>query len=507
MEKLARAGSHAIFLLVGRQKQKTPFTISMIAKRHWHILDDIPFKCPELIDCHKELSPVQGETLDEYLRPAYRGGWNYLNNDLTHEVLGDGIVLDVNSLYPFCAFTYPLPWGECTTFTKEIPENIQHNDKFYYYVRFTCRFNLKENKLPFITIRDNWLYPHGESLATSDFIKKDGTRSSKFIDIDGELKNIEPVMCLSKTDFELFLEVYDVENLNILDGVYFSTVRSIFRGTIGEHYDGKLQAEKDGNRAKRRTHKMIMNALIGTLAKEKDHVSVINHFDEHGNLKQGTIKTTGNSASNIHIAAAILSYARAYIYRFALENKDRFLYTDTDSLHLLGKYIPKNINISGKLGDFKVEKEFKRAIYLKRKCYVLLDKGGHAMVTISGLTKEYREYLEVLLTACETPIKYNIIDFDVAIALHTAGIGEEIRGAITETERDERIFDYTGNEVFRPVRNEKYTNVRRFEQEIIHADSTEDRLRLLQHVPIPNGYREIDGWDNEIQMNWFRMYG
>ena len=67
MEVLTRAVYNAIFLLVGEQKKKIPFTISMIAAREWRKWDEIPFKCAELNDCHTSISPVEGMTLDEYL--------------------------------------------------------------------------------------------------------------------------------------------------------------------------------------------------------------------------------------------------------------------------------------------------------------------------------------------------------------------------------------------------------------------------------------------------------
>lgn len=48
---------------------------------------------------------------DKEIREAYRGGYTYLNPKFKNKELGEGIVLDVNSLYP-AMMTELLPYGE-----------------------------------------------------------------------------------------------------------------------------------------------------------------------------------------------------------------------------------------------------------------------------------------------------------------------------------------------------------------------------------------------------------
>ena len=51
---------------------------------------------------------------------------------------------------------------------------------------------------------------------------------------------------------------------------------------------------------------------------------------------------------------------------------DRYIYSDTDSLHLMGTDIPENIEVnSTKLGAWKLEHEFTRGRYIKAKTYRL----------------------------------------------------------------------------------------------------------------------------------------
>lgn len=508
LANLTYGAERAISELVGAQTKQTPFTISMIAQKQWRILDDIPFKCDELVDCNAIISPVQNEMLDEYLRRSYKGGWNYLS-PLASGILHDGVVLDVNSLYPYCAYSKPIPWGDPTYFYKEIPENVKDNDKFYYYVRFRCTFRIKDGYLPFISIRGDFRYKQGESLESSDYISRDGKRSSYYIDNNGERKKIKPTMTLSKTDFELFLKVYDVEDMEILDGCFFRTIRSAFRGTISEHYNGKLEATKRKDKASRTIHKMIMNALIGTFAKEQEHTSLIFDFSG-GEPEIDFITTHSQSKSYIHIASAVLSYAREYIYSYAMKCKDRFLYCDTDSLHLLGTDIPRFIPVSDKLGEFKIEKTFKYALYMKRKCYILIDKDMHSMVTIAGLTKDYREYLECLLDACNTydskvAKKYFSMGIYISTQMEKGGFNREIRPQIKEMTYDDWSLGRSGTKIEVPLKSDYYNSFHKFEENIAKCETIEERLFELYYGSIPNGFRECTGWHSELVGEWFSI--
>jgi hypothetical protein len=55
---------------------------------------------------------------------------------------------------------------------------------------------------------------------------------------------------------------------------------------------------------------------------------------------------------------------------YASQVRDRLIYMDTDSLHITGCDIPKDIPISTELGDFKIEEEFIKAKYIGIKNYI-----------------------------------------------------------------------------------------------------------------------------------------
>ena len=66
---------------------------------------------------------------------------------------------------------------------------------------------------------------------------------------------------------------------------------------------------------------------------------------------------------------------------------DRFLYTDTDSLHLSGEQIPDDITISDKIGDFKIEHTFTQCTYKGIKQYMLVED-NKIVQCVSGIPKD-----------------------------------------------------------------------------------------------------------------------
>ena len=95
----------------------------------------------------------------------------------------------------------------------------------------------------------------------------------------------------------------------------------------------------------------------------------------------------------IPIGAAITAYAREKTIRSAQANHDRFIYADTDSLHLKGIEIPTNIEIDAvKLGAWKHESTFTRARFIRAKSYIE-EIDGELKVTCAGLPTSAHKYV------------------------------------------------------------------------------------------------------------------
>lgn len=177
--------------------------------------------------------------VDKDLRKAYKGGFTYLNPIYKEKDVGFGSVLDVNSLYPSVMYEKILPFGEPIYF-----EGKYKNDKVYslYIQMITCSFKIKKNKIPTIQIKNNKsFFKANEYLESSD--------------------NEIVCLVLTNVDLELFLEHYDVYDLNFICGWKFKGIQGIFTKYIDKWITRKNEATLSGNKGQRTLAKLMLNAL------------------------------------------------------------------------------------------------------------------------------------------------------------------------------------------------------------------------------------------------------
>lgn len=314
---------------------------------------------------------------DQYIRKSYRGGWCYRVKGAERIKCKKGFTADVNSLYPSMMHSQSgnrYPVGK-PYFWKgnEIPE-IAYKNNHYYFVRLRCRFNLKEGKLPFIQIKNNPLYRSTEMLETSNiYNKKTNTYCRWWKDKDGNVHDTLIEMTMTCTDYKLFLEHYDVEDLEILDGCWFYTEIGLFDEYIDKYKEIKMHSEG----GIRQIAKLFLNNLYGKLA-----TSVISSFkyagvNEDGSLNYHTQLEENKDPIYIAIGSAITSYARNFTIRAAQANyygadKHGFKYADTDSIHCdMPASMVKGIRIDD--NDFcawKLESYWDEAVFIRQKTYV-----------------------------------------------------------------------------------------------------------------------------------------
>ena len=137
--------------------------------------------------------------LDQDIRKSYKGGFTYLNPLYANQITDKGIVLDVNSLYPSVMRNALLPFGKPLYYEGKYKES-----KMYplYIQRISCIFELKEGKIPTIQIKNNPSYFIGNEYLTSS--------NEQIV-----------VLTLTNVDLELFLEQYNVRELEYICGWKF----------------------------------------------------------------------------------------------------------------------------------------------------------------------------------------------------------------------------------------------------------------------------------------------
>ena len=318
----------------------------------------------------------------DYIRKSYKGGWCYLipekanilykaDKEFNGRMIA-GTTCDVNSLYPSMMHSesgnrYPI--GFPHFFKGDIPEYVRDDEEIYYFVRVRTRFYLKKGRLPMIQIKGNPLYPPRKWLETSDYIDREGN-NWRYLndDINGGRKEMIPELTLTKTDWILMQEQYDLEDTEILDGCWFYTEIGIFDDYINKYAEIKMKSKG----AQRQIAKLFLNNLYGKFATSIDSSYKVPYIkDDIVHFVDEESETIGK-AGYIPIGSAITSYSRNFTIRAAQANYDNFVYSDTDSIHLT--CTPDEVKGAPedpvKFNHWKYEACWDEAIFVRAKTYI-----------------------------------------------------------------------------------------------------------------------------------------
>lgn len=334
---------------------------------------------------YRKLYPVLDANINEDIRKAYKGGYVYVNPNYQNKDLKDMLVFDKNSMYPSHMRYRDMPYGQPTFFEGE----YSGNSKFYIQ-HLLCKFKVKDGYVPTIQLKGSSYYNSTEYI-------RDST-----IDRNGDTID-EPIeLYLSKLDLKLFLKHYDIWELEYLNGWEFKTNKGVFNQFIDSNY--KIKCNSKG--AIRLNAKLRLNSLSGKFATnidvtgkyaifENDIVKFVFNKDEDGNI----IRQYRDSEYT-PLGVAITSYARydliTRIDKLGGEKPDsRFVYCDTDSVHILGLENPSFIPQDDKKLDYwKKESVVTNARFLRAKTYLeeIIDKQGNKSLNVkcAGMPKNIK---------------------------------------------------------------------------------------------------------------------
>lgn len=313
---------------------------------------------------------------DRDIRQAYKGGFTYASPKFKSKIQGSGIVLDINSLYPYVMYTKLLPYGEPIFFKGKYKPNKHYP---LYIQMLKCQFELKENHLPTIQIKNSL-----------GFIPTEYLTSSKRTDKNGNEIDEEVTLCLTNVDLELFMEHYIIYNEEYISGYMFMGYIGFFKSYIDKWFYIKINAEAQGNKGMRQLAKLMLNALYGKFGTSPVVLGKTPYLKDGVLHMRGDIKDERDPVY-IPMACFITAYAREKTIKAAQLVYHRFMYADTDSLHLKGLEFPEELEIDDiKLGAWKHEATFRKAKYIRTKCYIediwnKKEKIWETKVTCAGL--------------------------------------------------------------------------------------------------------------------------
>ena len=303
--------------------------------------------------------PVLSKTVDDDIRLAYRGGIAMPNKRWARKRVGRGIVIDKNSMYPWVMRTKLLPYGK--PWWSEVEDD--NADLFILSITFTAK--LKPNHIPCIQIKRSIQF-----------------NSQEFLE---EVK--EPTtVSITSVDLKMWQEQYDLKIWAINGYWNFKGIEGLFN----DYIDKWMAVKANSTGGARTIAKLHLNSLYGKFAKNTDVTGKRPVLDDTGTVQYVMCDHEESNPVYTAMGAFITAYARADLINSAQANYDRFLYCDTDSLHLLGDEEPDLWLHPTELGAWKVEHDgqpFDEAVFLRAKQYCERF-GDHDDVHIAGLPYE-----------------------------------------------------------------------------------------------------------------------
>ncbi len=316
------------------------------------------------------LFPVVSYECDNFIRESYKGGFVYVAPQFRNMTF-EGISFDVNSLYPsvYSGNNGLLPYGLPIWFDGEYVY-----DKNYplYIIKILVDFEIKPKHIPTIQIK----------------------HYSRFLDTEYITKSGGPVeLTLTKPDFELFMEHYDIYFISYLGGYKFQGSDKLFTRYANYWGDVKKKAGEEGNQGMRTIAKLLLNNLYGKLCLSTIRINKQPELDQEKECVKYVVQDP-EFINSVYTACGsfITAYARKQTIETAQANYDRFVYADTDSIHLIGTDVPDNIKVDDNLlGYWKCEGTF-TGKFLRSKTYIKI-KDGKVKITCAGMPDNIKEYI------------------------------------------------------------------------------------------------------------------
>lgn len=336
----------------------------------------------------KRWFPVLNTDIHNDIKQGYRGGFTYVMPDVAGKVVGNGVVADINGLFSSVMIDEKLPHGTPIFYRGK----YEPDDLYPLYTQMIrCQFELKPGKIPTIQIKHSMYYAGNEYLTTSN--------------------DEDVVLCLNSVDLELFLDHYEVYNLEYLSGWKFKAARGFFDEYIEKWSRIKAKAKAEGNWGLYLLAKLMLNSLYGKFGTSTTRRSKAPYMDKDGVVKYKDTAPEEKEGVYVPMASFITSYARYRMitslqrasddYRSG-RSKIRPCYCDTDSLHCLSEdfALPEWLEIDkSKLGAWKFESKFTRGKFLRQKCYIEMSTEDvenpepeyNLKVTVAGMPSECYE--------------------------------------------------------------------------------------------------------------------
>lgn len=357
--------------------------------------------------------PQLDEDVLKELYRAYRGGFCYVNTSYCGKVIGEGskiigMVLDFNGLYPYTMLKYPMPYGE-----PRVYDLRSEREKFKFHsieqegllkiYEISCSFKIKEDGFKFIQLK-------GADLQQIDNYVNDVVISTcKNLDSSkGQIINL----VLSEVDLTIFLDNYDVKDLEFKKVYVFKSTYDLFTPYVEKWQNKKKEGKIKGLKAQYKLAKIMLDSLGGKFGTKVERKRKVVEFDSKGVMSMPYVERSYTKSVYLPVALFMTSYARKELFEainLVKKNlgKDSFIACDTDSIHFFIDMKHKNLSFIEnrineiELGKLKIENIFYKCCYIREKSYMIQVKKDGPIeekykVACAGLPKDQQKNLTFL---------------------------------------------------------------------------------------------------------------
>ena len=336
----------------------------------------------------------------DYCKTSYCGGITRFSNKkyVGQWINEKGIGVDINSSFPYSYTHFKLPYG-VGNFVKFKRDSILNDDKLYI-LRFKVKsFNIKKNKEP--NISKSMMLNISDNKNTDTWIKS---------------YNKPCIINCTSIDYMYFKENYSHRGLELIDGMEFNCLQGFFDRFTNKFYP--MKSQKGVSKGLRSWVKLILNGVYGKFGQNKSselrqdvyNIETNSIDDVIVKNEEGTINLLSEGVY-LPLASFVTSYSRLHLIEVLNKINEtkgiNWVYCDTDSSYVIGddeilkeaikEYI--DIDYTGKLGLWKIEKYFDKIMVIGIKKYIYYggefkDKDYSYHCTLSGINNNYFKFIE-----------------------------------------------------------------------------------------------------------------
>ncbi|MGQ7385677.1 DNA polymerase [Streptococcus suis] len=341
------------------QNPTTPYRLKYSVKKYGE----------ELYNSTKHVNMDTISVLNKSIKEAYKGGINYVNPDYQDIWIDDPVyVYDVNSMYPWIYSSKPMP----DIRTLKPVDALSKDDLGFVRIQY-LHARCKTGRMPLLKLKT------GIQHINSTHYLPDFNVTNSFV-----LTNIE---------YQYLLEHYDIISIGkvlYLEAERNTALEEAFKTFCDHWYEEKKVGRSEGDTTREWFAKLMLNSLYGKFGQFESQYQNFKYLLVDDTLAKDDVLNYIDSMwdADLAVASYITAYGRVHLAETINHvGMDKFVYCDTDSVHVIGE---ADLNVGNELGQWKLEGISSRSKFIQPKTYgEHLETGWHT--TCAGFTDQIPE--------------------------------------------------------------------------------------------------------------------